>query len=108
MEWNNIQQGYCPKCKGILVPDGRMIKCEDCDFRARRSVMDDIVKGKNSKAYQNKIKRYESLKKRQEELKDKRDKSKELALKERKYNLGKMLRDKKITQAEYDSKMSSC
>jgi DNA-directed RNA polymerase subunit RPC12/RpoP len=44
MKWRNLLYNKCPKCeKGDLDFDGRLIKCEDCDFKISELKMADMI-----------------------------------------------------------------
>ena len=108
MNWENVSKGLCPKCSEILRLStvDQWIECEntDCDFRARQSKLAEIVKGKQSKAYQKKVAIYKGYKLRRKKIKKHGEMIKKVLDSERASNLRRMLAQGLITQQEYDTK----
>ncbi len=107
MKWENLKNGLCPKCDGVLQPSGRMVICTNGDFNMRMNKMGELMKGKTeSKSYQNAIKKYTSLKKRSDDNKKRKVQSAIAQSEERKANLRRMVTKGLISQQEYDLKLS--
>lgn len=105
MNWNNLQEGKCPKCGDNLIPDKTFTNCEACDFKARTNKLIDLSKGKESKQYQKAKAKFDRIKKYNQDKKLKEKTTAETLKKERLYNLGKMLRNGEISQEEYNKKI---
>lgn len=103
MNWNNLSKGICiNECNEPLENKGRMVICRYCDFKIRMSKYQDLIKGKESKAYKKATSNFQRIKK----YKDKMSKSIDANRIERENNLKRMLNKGIITQDEYNIKMS--
>ncbi len=107
MNWDRLKDSKCPECNADVTVNGRMTKCTSCYFKCRTSKIDDLVKGKESKAYLNAVARNKASK---EKAKKNRAKMKESLLiqkQEKISNLRRMLSAGDIDQKEYDMKMKT-
>ena len=104
MNWELLKTGYCPKCEGMLLDKG-VLECEDCDFSIKKAKYFDLIKGKESKAYQKKKKLWENIKNYKRNKKIKQQKSTELQSKEKMFNLKRMFEKGEITRNEYELKI---
>ena len=92
MNWDNLKKGYCPECEGMLIEFNQLLNCECCSFTIRKVKYFDLIKGKQSKAYQAKLKKWQRIADYHKNKKEKINKAKELQDKERQFNLTKMQR----------------
>lgn len=44
MEWKNLKENKCPKCKGALKSQGVYQKCAKCDFTISMSKFNEIIR----------------------------------------------------------------
>lgn len=104
MNWNNLSKGTCINdCNEPLEAKGRMIYCKYCGFKIRLHKYQDLIKGKESKSYKKAVNHFEKIKKYKEKMK----KSIQENIDERNSLLKRMLIKGKISQEEYDIKVSS-
>lgn len=101
MNWNNLSKGICiNECNEPLEAKGRMIYCKYCDFKIRQNKYQDLIKGKESKAYKSTVKRFDKIKM----YKEKMNNAVQENINERKSLLRKMFLKGKISKEEYEEK----
>lgn len=88
MDWNKLKQGICPniECDEILKQEYRKVVCGICNFQIRRSKYDDLIKGKESNAYKNKVRSLKRIKKIAKKVVTSNKKYQELQRKEIEFN----------------------
>lgn len=95
MDWNKLKQGICPniECDEILKERFGMVTCGICNFKMRRSKYDDLIKGKESKAYKRKVAMFNGFKKRTKRIQEAKNKWSILQNKEVEFNRKKIERN---------------
>lgn len=118
MNWDNLKRGTCPTCDEVLYqPGGRegsMVECKYCPFKIKLAKYTDLIKGKQSNAYKNRVAdicRRRAFEKKREERKrtigvTAKKKYGKKQDDERRHSLNLMLRRGLITKAEFDMKMA--
>jgi len=103
MNWSNLNKGICiNECNEPLESKNAMIFCKYCNFKIRKNKYLDLIKGKESSAYQKTVKRFQKLKDYKEKMKQSINQNVE----ERNSNLRRMFAKGKITEAEYNIKIN--
>jgi len=116
--WSNLAKGTCPLCSELLEKTGQLdrknrplITCTCCEFSIREKKYNDLILGKESNRYKQKLLRWKAIERyhiRKAELKKEEEerirKDSAVQRKERIDNLKRMLARGQITVEEFNTK----
>lgn len=110
MNWKKLQEGRCPQidCDSLLISSGRFIECENCSFKMRKQQYAEAIKPKEEReSYKKKMREYRRIDEYNKNKKERMKLIEEKAQKDRVASLNKMLRQGRITQEYYNSKINN-
>ncbi len=110
MNYSKLQEGKCPEidCDSLLIPAGRFIECENCSFKMRKQQYAERIKPKEEReSYKKKVLEYRKIDEYNKKKKERMKIYNEKVEKDRIASLKKMLRQGRITQEYYNSKINN-
>lgn len=107
MNWDNVKDNKCPRCTGYMYMTGHFTRCPFCSFKFRTAKLLNLLGGKESKAYKDKVARNKGIKKYHKKQKIKKERAILLQKTEVVSNLNKMFSRGEVSQFEYETKMKS-
>lgn len=110
MNWKKLQEGRCPQidCDSLLTASGRFIECENCSFKMRKQQYAEAIKPKEEReSYKKKMREYRRIDEYNKNKKERMKIYNEKVEKDRIASLNKMLRQGRITQEYYNSKINN-